>query len=167
MSIARDKLSEQQVDDFYAYPDQRGHFGPFGGLFVAETLMPALDELNEAYQKYMSDPEFLQELDADLADYVGRPSPLYFAERWSREIGGARIYLKREDLNHTGAHKINNALGQALLAKQMGKKRLIAETGAGQHGVATATGAALVGLEPAQTRGGAAPAREQATGRCR
>ena len=128
-------------------PDERGHFGPYGGRFVAETLIPALDELNEAYLKYMSDPGFLAELDADLADYVGRPSPLYLAERWSREIGGARIYLKREDLNHTGAHKINNTVGQALLAKRMGKSRIIAETGAGQHGVASATVAARLGME--------------------
>ncbi|MGB5304912.1 MAG: tryptophan synthase subunit beta [Gammaproteobacteria bacterium] len=128
-------------------PDESGHFGPYGGRFVAETLIPALDELNDAYHKYMSDPEFLAELDADLANYVGRPSPLYFAERWSREIGGAQIYLKREDLNHTGAHKINNTVGQALLAKRMGKTRIIAETGAGQHGVASATVAARMGVE--------------------
>lgn len=128
-------------------PDARGHFGPYGGIFVAETLMPAITELNEAYQRYMLDPEFIAELDADLRDYVGRPSPLYHAERWSRELGGAQIYLKREDLNHTGAHKVNNTVGQALLAKRMGKTRIIAETGAGQHGVATATVAARLGLE--------------------
>ena len=128
-------------------PDERGHFGPFGGRFVAETLMRPLDELNTAYQKYLQDPEFLAELDRDLASFVGRPSPLYFAERWSREAGGARIYLKREDLNHTGAHKINNTVGQALLAKRMGKTRIIAETGAGQHGVASATIAARLGME--------------------
>ncbi|MFK5947207.1 MAG: tryptophan synthase subunit beta [Methylococcales bacterium] len=128
-------------------PDERGHFGPYGGIFVAETLMPAITELNEAYQRYMKDPEFIAELDADLQHYVGRPSPLYHAERWSRELGGAQIYLKREDLNHTGAHKINNTIGQALLAKRMGKTRIIAETGAGQHGVATATVAARLGLE--------------------
>jgi tryptophan synthase beta chain len=128
-------------------PDERGHFGPYGGIFVAETLMPAITELNEAYQHYMKDPAFIAELDADLQHYVGRPSPLYHAERWSRELGGAQIYLKREDLNHTGAHKVNNTIGQALLAKRMGKTRIIAETGAGQHGVATATVAARLGLE--------------------
>ncbi len=131
----------------YNMPDERGHFGPYGGIFVAETLMPAITELNEAYQRYMKDPEFIAELDADLQHYVGRPSPLYHAERWSRELGGAQIYLKREDLNHTGAHKVNNTIGQALLAKRMGKTRIIAETGAGQHGVATATVAARLGLE--------------------
>jgi len=130
-----------------ALPDERGHFGKFGGRFVAETLMAPLDELNAAYQKYMCDPEFQAELDEDLAHFVGRPSPLYFAERWSDEIGGARIYLKREDLNHTGAHKINNTVGQALLARRMGKTRIIAETGAGQHGVASATVAARMGVE--------------------
>jgi tryptophan synthase beta chain len=128
-------------------PDERGHFGPFGGRFVAETLMAPLDELNAAYRKYMQDPGFQAELDEDLANFVGRPSPLYYAERWSNEIGGARIYLKREDLNHTGAHKINNTVGQALLAKRMGKTRIIAETGAGQHGVASATVAARMGME--------------------
>ena len=129
------------------YPDERGHFGPYGGRFVAETLMLPLDELNQAYQKYMKDPEFLEELDKDLAQFVGRPSPLYLAARWSEQVGGARIYLKREDLNHTGAHKINNTVGQALLAKRMGKTRIIAETGAGQHGVASATVAARLGME--------------------
>jgi tryptophan synthase beta chain len=131
----------------YNMPDERGHFGPYGGVFVAETLMPPIKELNAAYQHYLSDPEFIRELDADLKYYVGRPSPLYHAERWSRELGGAQIYLKREDLNHTGSHKINNTVGQALLAKRMGKTRIIAETGAGQHGVATATIAARLGLE--------------------
>ncbi len=131
----------------YNMPDERGHFGPYGGIFVAETLMPAITELNKAYQRYMKDPEFIAELDADLQHYVGRPSPLYHAERWSRELGGAQIYLKREDLNHTGAHKVNNTIGQALLAKRMGKTRIIAETGAGQHGVATATVAARLGIE--------------------
>ncbi|RLA21291.1 MAG: tryptophan synthase subunit beta [Gammaproteobacteria bacterium] len=131
----------------YNLPDENGHFGPYGGIFVAETLMLPLDELKEAYKAQMQNPEFLAELDADLQNYVGRPSPLYHAERWSRELGGAQIYLKREDLNHTGAHKVNNCIGQALLAKQMGKKRIIAETGAGQHGVATATVAARMGLE--------------------
>ncbi len=131
----------------YNMPDERGHFGPYGGMFVAETLIPPIQELNAAYQQYLNDPEFIAELDADLKYYVGRPSPLYHAERWSRELGGAQIYLKREDLNHTGAHKINNTVGQALLAKRMGKTRIIAETGAGQHGVATATVAARLGLE--------------------
>jgi tryptophan synthase beta chain len=131
----------------YLMPDVRGHFGPYGGIFVAETLMPPIQELNAAYQNYLKDPEFIAELDADLKHYVGRPSPLYYAERWSRELGGAQIYLKREDLNHTGSHKINNTVGQALLAKRMGKTRIIAETGAGQHGVATATVAARLGLE--------------------
>jgi tryptophan synthase beta chain len=131
----------------YDMPDARGHFGPYGGIFVAETLMPAITELNEAYQRYMNDPEFIAELDADLRDYVGRPSPLYHAQRWSEHLGGAQVYLKREDLNHTGAHKVNNTVGQALLAKRMGKTRIIAETGAGQHGVATATVAARLGLE--------------------
>ena len=135
------------MTDMYNMPDERGHFGPYGGIFVAETLMPAITELNEAYQRYMKDPDFIAELDADLQHYVGRPSPLYHAERWSRELGGAQIYLKREDLNHTGAHKVNNTIGQALLAKRMGKTRIIAETGAGQHGVATATVAARLGLE--------------------
>ena len=128
-------------------PDERGHFGIYGGRFVAETLMPPLNELNEAYQKYLKDPDFQAELDADLAHFVGRPSPLYFAERLSKQVGGARIFLKREDLNHTGAHKINNTVGQALLAQRMGKKRIIAETGAGQHGVASATVAARMGME--------------------
>ncbi|MCP4127973.1 MAG: tryptophan synthase subunit beta [Gammaproteobacteria bacterium] len=128
-------------------PDDRGHFGPYGGVFVAETLMEPLAELREAYDKQMQDEQFLAELDADLQNYVGRPSPVYHCERWSRELGGAQIYLKREDLNHTGAHKVNNTVGQALLAKRMGKTRIIAETGAGQHGVATATVAARLGLE--------------------
>jgi len=131
----------------YNLPDEKGHFGPYGGIFVAETLMESIEELNEAYAKFMQDPEFLAELDADLHDYVGRPSPIYHAQRLSKETGGAQIYFKREDLNHTGAHKINNTIGQALLAKRMGKTRIIAETGAGQHGVATATVAARLGLE--------------------
>ncbi len=135
------------MNNKYNMPDDRGHFGPYGGIFVAETLMPPIQELNEAYQRYINDPEFIAELDKDLKYYVGRPSPLYHAERWSRELGGAQIYLKREDLNHTGSHKINNTVGQALLAKRMGKTRIIAETGAGQHGVATATIAARLGLE--------------------
>jgi len=131
----------------YALPDARGHFGPYGGVFVAETLIRALDELNAAYARYRDDPEFKAEFAHELEHYVGRPSPVYHAQRWSRELGGAQIWLKREDLNHTGAHKINNCLGQALLARKMGKKRIIAETGAGQHGVASATVCALFGLE--------------------
>jgi tryptophan synthase beta chain len=130
-----------------ALPNENGYFGDYGGRFVAETLMQPLLDLEAAYKKYMSDDEFLAELDDDLKHYVGRPSPLYFAKRWSEEIGGAKIFLKREDLNHTGAHKVNNTVGQALLAKRMGKPRVIAETGAGQHGVATATIAARLGLE--------------------
>jgi len=128
-------------------PDANGHFGPYGGRFVAETLMQPLEELRLAYERYKDDPAFIAEFDHDLKHYVGRPSPLYLAERWSRQLGGAKIYLKREDLNHTGAHKVNNTIGQALLAKRMGKTRIIAETGAGQHGVATATVAARLGLE--------------------
>jgi len=131
----------------YNLPDERGHFGPYGGLFASETLMAALDELNLAYQRFSKDAAFQAEFDADLAHYVGRPSPLYHATRWSDSLGGARIWLKREDLNHTGAHKINNTIGQALLARRMGKQRIIAETGAGQHGVASATVAARLGLE--------------------
>ncbi|PWV60236.1 tryptophan synthase subunit beta [Plasticicumulans acidivorans] len=133
--------------DFSQFPDANGHFGPYGGLFVAETLMAALEDLRDAYARYRDDPEFIAELDRDLARYVGRPSPLYHAERLSREWGGAQILLKREDLNHTGAHKVNNTVGQALLAKRLGKTRIIAETGAGQHGVATATIAARLGME--------------------
>jgi len=128
-------------------PDTNGHFGPYGGRFVAETLMGPLEDLRVVYEKYRCDPEFLAELDEDLARFVGRPSPLYHAKRWSRELGGAQIYLKREDLNHTGAHKINNTVGQAMLARRMGKQRVIAETGAGQHGVATATVAARYGMQ--------------------
>ncbi len=128
-------------------PDARGHFGIFGGRFVAETLMQPLLELTDAYNRYLKDPDFLRELDDDLRNYVGRPSPLYHAERMSKRMGGAQILLKREDLNHTGAHKINNTIGQALLARRMGKTRIIAETGAGQHGVASATVAARLGLE--------------------
>ncbi|MEZ5540522.1 MAG: tryptophan synthase subunit beta [Pseudomonadota bacterium] len=128
-------------------PDARGHFGIYGGRFVAETLMPPLNELETAYRSNLQDPAFQAELDADLAHFVGRPSPLYFAERLTAQVGGARIFLKREDLNHTGAHKINNTVGQALLAKRMGKTRIIAETGAGQHGVASATVAARLGME--------------------
>jgi len=128
-------------------PDSHGHFGQYGGIFVAETLIQALDELRIAYEKYRSDPEFLAEFRYDLKHYVGRPSPVYHCERWSKLLGGAQIYLKREDLNHTGAHKINNTLGQAMLARRMGKPRIIAETGAGMHGVAAATVAARYGLE--------------------
>ncbi len=128
-------------------PDSRGHFGPYGGVFVAETLVAALVELEAQYAKYREDPAFKAEFARELKHYVGRPSPVYHAERWSRELGGAQIWLKREDLNHTGAHKINNVIGQALLARRMGKKRVIAETGAGQHGVATATIAARYGME--------------------
>lgn len=129
------------------YPDNKGHFGQFGGVFASETLMHCLDELNSAYRKLKTDPEFLTQFNEDLADYVGRPSPLYLAQRLTEECGGAKLWLKREDLNHTGAHKINNTVGQILLAKAMGKKRIIAETGAGQHGVATATVCARMGLE--------------------
>jgi tryptophan synthase beta chain len=131
----------------YDLPDNLGHFGPYGGVFVAETLIDALDELREAYAKYQHDPEFKREFAYELKHYVGRPSPVYHARRWSDHFGGAQVYLKREDLNHTGAHKINNVIGQAMLAKRMGKPRVIAETGAGQHGVATATIAARYGME--------------------
>ena len=131
----------------YDYPDTRGHFGPYGGQFVAETLMEPLRALAAAYDALRKDPDFLRELDEDLRDYVGRPSPLYHAARLTRRWGGAQIWLKREDLNHTGAHKVNNTVGQALLAKHLGKTRIIAETGAGQHGVASATIAARLGLK--------------------
>jgi len=134
-------------NDYYSMPDERGHFGIYGGKFVAETLMEPIEELRQAYEKVKTDKNFQAAFDKDLADYVGRPSPLYHAERWSKELGGAQIYLKREDLNHTGAHKINNTIGQGLLAKYMGKTRIIAETGAGQHGVASATVAARFGME--------------------
>ena len=133
--------------DFASMPDHRGHFGRYGGRFVSETLMDALDELDALYQRLKNDADFQAEFDKDLAHYVGRPSPLYFAERLSAKVGGAQIWLKREDLNHTGAHKVNNTIGQALLAKHLGKPRVIAETGAGQHGVATATVAARLGLK--------------------
>ena len=131
----------------YHLPDAKGHFGIYGGRFVSETLIHALDELNEAYARYKDDPDFLAEFRHELKHYVGRPSPVYHASRWSDILGGAQIYLKREDLNHTGPHKVNNVIGQALLARRMGKKRIIAETGAGQHGVATATICARFGLE--------------------
>jgi len=130
----------------YKFPDEKGHFGQFGGRYVAETLMPSLYQLEEAYRTARNDSEFQREFDHYLRSYVGRPSPLYFAHRLTEHLGGAKIYLKREDLNHTGAHKVNNTVGQALLARRMGKRRLIAETGAGQHGVATATVAALFGM---------------------
>ena len=131
----------------YNLPDARGHFGPYGGSFVSETLTLALNELREAYARYQHDEQFLAEFHTELKHFVGRPSPVYHAKRWSEQAGGAQIYFKREDLNHTGAHKINNVIGQALLAKRMGKKRIIAETGAGQHGVATATICARFGME--------------------
>ena len=139
---------EQNVSNRWSeQPDEQGHFGIYGGIFASETLMAPLQALTEAYTHYMQDAEFIRELDEDLQHYVGRPSPLYHAARWSTQLGGAQIWLKREDLNHTGAHKVNNTVGQALMAKRMGKTRIIAETGAGQHGVATATVAARLGLE--------------------
>ncbi len=131
----------------YNLPDAHGHFGPYGGTFVAETLSHALDELRDAYARYQHDPEFIKEYEYELKHFVGRPSPIYHARRLTEHCGGAQIYLKREDLNHTGAHKVNNVIGQALLARRMGKPRVIAETGAGQHGVATATIAARYGME--------------------
>ncbi|MBX3615985.1 tryptophan synthase subunit beta [Nitrosomonas sp.] len=131
----------------YDLPNKEGHFGPYGGIFVAETLISALEDLRKQYEFYRSDPDFLAEFAYELKHYVGRPSPIYHAKRWSEHLGGAQILLKREDLNHTGAHKINNTIGQALLARRMGKKRVIAETGAGQHGVASATVAARYGME--------------------
>jgi tryptophan synthase beta chain len=146
----------------YHWPDANGHFGPYGGMFVPETLMHPLEELRIAYERYLADETFLAELDADLRDYVGRPSPIYHAERWSRELGGAQIFLKREDLNHTGAHKVNNTVGQALLARRMRKRRIIAETGAGQHGVATATVAARLGLRCVVYMGEVDAARQEA-----
>ncbi len=141
MSIKATEISTNSL------PDANGHFGPYGGRFIAETLMGPVEDLRQAYEDLRNDPAFLAELDRDLAQFVGRPSPLYHAERWSKQLGGAQIYLKREDLNHTGAHKINNTVGQALLARHMGKTRVIAETGAGQHGVASATVAARFGME--------------------
>ncbi len=141
------KDTSAQPVDYSQFPDKKGHFGPYGGRFVSETLICALDELAEMYNRLKSDPEFISEFDRDLAHFVGRPSPLYLAEHWTQQAGGAQIYLKREDLNHTGAHKVNNTIGQALLAKHSGKTRVIAETGAGQHGVATATIAARLGLK--------------------
>jgi tryptophan synthase beta chain len=137
----------QMAEKPYDLPDERGHFGPYGGLFVAETLIPALDELRQAFEASRHDAQFQAELAYELKHFVGRPSPIYHAARWSDLLGGAQIYLKREDLNHTGAHKVNNCIGQAMLARRMGKPRVIAETGAGQHGVATATVAARYGME--------------------
>jgi tryptophan synthase beta chain len=139
--------ARSDADAPYALPDARGHFGPYGGVFVAETLVLALEELKAAYAKYRDDPAFVAEFRDELEHYVGRPSPVYHARRWSRELGGAQVWMKREDLNHTGAHKVNNCMGQALLARRLGKRRVIAETGAGQHGVATATVAARFGME--------------------
>ena len=148
--------------NYDAYPDESGHFGPYGGKFVPETLMPALDELEEAYLKAMGDQDFLNELAYLQRTYVGRPTPITYAQRLSQHLGGAQIYLKREDLAHTGAHKINNALGQALLMKRkMGKTRIVAETGAGQHGVATATAAALLGIECVVYMGSVDMARQE------
>ncbi len=141
------EVENKATVDYAQFPDEKGHFGPYGGRFVSETLMPALDELEEMYNRLKDEPSFQKEFDDDLAHYVGRPSPLYYAQRWSERLGGAKIYLKREDLNHTGAHKVNNTVGQALLAKYSGKTRIIAETGAGQHGVASATVAARLGLK--------------------
>jgi len=140
-------VSKTRFSDLTKMPDARGHYGPYGGRFVSETLSFALEELEQTYLSLRDDPDFQAEFDRDLAHFVGRPSPLYHAERWSQALGGAQIWLKREDLNHTGAHKVNNTIGQALLAKKTGKPRVIAETGAGQHGVATATVAARLGLE--------------------
>jgi tryptophan synthase beta chain len=157
------ELSVQTTEKIIgSLPDDRGHFGPYGGLFVSETLMAPLEELRQAYHRYMHDQAFLKELDQDLAHYVGRPSPIYHAKRWSERLGGAQIYLKREDLNHTGAHKVNNTVGQALLARHMGKSRIIAETGAGQHGVASATVAARLGLECVVYMGAVDIARQEA-----
>ena len=140
-------MSKQVKFNMGHCPDEEGRFGTYGGTFAPETLIEPLNELSRAYEKYLQSAEFLQEIDDDLRHYVGRPSPLYHAQRWSQRLGGAQIWLKREDLNHTGAHKVNNTIGQILLAKRMGKTRIIAETGAGQHGVATATVAARLGLE--------------------
>lgn len=140
-------LGDEDAQGHYNFPDASGHFGTYGGSFVSETLTHALEELKATYERYIDDPEFLREFHHELKYFVGRPSPIYHARRWSDEMGGAQIYFKREDLNHTGAHKINNVIGQALLAKRMGKPRVIAETGAGQHGVATATICARFGLE--------------------
>jgi tryptophan synthase beta chain len=155
-------LMKESIDDYSLYPDNRGHFGRFGGIFVAETLMGPLRELREAYEKFKKDADFWAEYDYDLKHFVGRPSPLFFASRLTQKNGGAQIWLKREDLNHTGAHKINNAIGQALLAKRMGKTRIIAETGAGMHGVASATVAARLGLQCIVYMGAADIKRQEA-----
>jgi tryptophan synthase beta chain len=152
---------QSKPNSFRTGPDERGHFGQYGGRFVAETLMPLILELEAAYAQAKNDPAFRTEMDGYLADYVGRPSPLYFAERLSAHLGGAKVYLKREDLNHTGAHKVNNVLGQILLARRMGKPRVIAETGAGMHGVATATMCAKFGLECVVYMGSVDVARQQ------
>lgn len=141
------QVKTTHTNERYTWPDSQGHFGNYGGCFVAETLMGPIEELRQAYENTLKDADFLKQMDLELQHYVGRPSPLYYAARWSEQLGGARIYLKREDLNHTGAHKVNNTVGQALLASRMGKTRIIAETGAGQHGVAAATVAARLGLE--------------------
>ena len=146
----------------YNYPDASGHFGPYGGSFVSETLVFALEDLKAAYAKLKDDPAFNEELTRELKHFVGRPSPIYHARRWSSELGGAQIYFKREDLNHTGAHKVNNTIGQALLARAMGKPRVIAETGAGQHGVATATVAARFGMKCVVYMGSTDVARQAA-----
>src|SRR6202163_1242558 len=146
-------MTAPQPNSFRTGPDERGHFGIYGGRFVAETLMPLILELEQAYAKAKADPKFQQEMDGHLANYVGRPSPLYFAERLTRKFGGAKIYFKREELNHPGAHKVNNVLGQIMLALRMGKTRIIAETGAGMHGVASATLCAKFGLAPLLSMG--------------
>jgi tryptophan synthase beta chain len=152
---------QSKPNSFRTGPDERGHFGNYGGRFVAETLMPLILELEAAYAAAKQDPAFKKEMDGYLADYVGRPSPLYFAERLTARFGGAKVYLKREDLNHTGAHKVNNVLGQIMLARRMGKPRVIAETGAGMHGVATATMCAKFGLECVVYMGSVDVARQQ------
>src|SRR6185437_9446506 len=147
VAVDKDSLERMKDIDYHAFPDEHGRFGAYGGTFVAETLVAPLEELTAAYTRLRDDPAFQKEFADDLKHYVGRPSPIYHARRLSEKIGGAQILFKREDLNHTGAHKINNTIGQALLAARMGKKRIIAETGAGQHGVASATVAARLGLE--------------------
>jgi tryptophan synthase beta chain len=154
-------MTVQQPNSFRTGPDERGHFGIYGGRFVAETLMPLILDLERAYNEAKADPAFKQQMDGYLKNYVGRPSPLYFAERLTEHLGGAKIYLKREDLNHTGAHKVNNVLGQILLARRMGKPRVIAETGAGMHGVATATLCAKFGLQCIVYMGAVDVARQQ------
>src|SRR6186997_2844090 len=154
-------MTLQQPNSFRTGPDERGHFGIYGGRFVAETLMPLILELEKAYAAAKADPAFKRVMDGHLKNYVGRPSPLYFAERLTQHFGGAKIYFKREDLNHTGAHKVNNVLGQVMLAKRMGKPRVIAETGAGMHGVATATLCAKFGLECVVFMGALDVARQQ------